>query len=124
YASHCQAEGRGEDRFGADSGMAVELAIAGSCSDAARSLPRAATGARVSVPGIPAIALRIWPWTMAELRPARASRAGNCRETAIHAAQPGESGNGAAPARNRGRSPVLLVTGAIGGAGRVEAQLR
>jgi hypothetical protein len=123
-----QAEVRGEDRFGADRRIAVQLVIAGSCSDAAGSLPRAAAGARVSVPGVPATAPRIRPRTIAKLRAACASRAGDCCETAIHAAQPGESGNGAAAERHRGRPPVLLVivllvTVARRGGG-VEAQVR
>src|SRR5437667_4984604 len=119
-----EAEGEGEDRFGVDNGRIVEPAMAGSRSGAARPLPRATTGAWVSVPRVPAAGPRIWPGTMGTLQPARASRAGDCRETAVHAAQPGESGNGTAVARDRGRPPVLLarLTVAISASGAIADQ--
>jgi hypothetical protein len=45
YPAPIEAEGEGEDRFGADSGGIVEPAMAGARSDAARPLPRVTTRA-------------------------------------------------------------------------------
>src|SRR5437667_12774160 len=56
------AEGEGEDRFGADRGSIVEPAMAGSRPGAAGPLPWAAGRARVSVSGIPARARAAGLW--------------------------------------------------------------